>query len=163
MTEDAEKNNNNNRITTTVAREKSQKKEDHHHGGSDHPTSYLEAMMHMFKGNVGAGLFAMGDAFKNGGIVVSPILTVVLAVICVHCEHILVKSSRKAEEISKTLQTFDYAETVLKTFQNGPKKFRALAPTMYTIVQVLVCITQLGFCCVYFVFITNNLEQVSIR
>ncbi|KAL5275592.1 SLC36A4 family protein [Megaselia abdita] len=157
MSGDIEKNNNARKAS--VGQEKEQKKEDPH-GGSDHPTSYLETLMHMFKGNVGAGLFAMGDAFKNGGIVVSPILTIILAVICVHCEHILVKSSRKAQELCKTIQTFDYAETVLKTFENGPKRFQCVANAMYTIVQVLVCITQMGFCCIYFVFITENLEQL---
>lgn len=157
MSGDIEKNDDKN---TSSMQEKPAKKEDPH-GGSDYPTSYVETLMHIFKGNVGAGLFAMGDAFKNGGIIVSPILTMVLAVICVHCEHILVKSSRKAQELSKTLETFDYAETVQKSFQNGPKRFQGMANVMYTIVQVLVCVTQTGFCCIYFVFITENMEQVS--
>uniref|UniRef100_T1GGR6 Amino acid transporter transmembrane domain-containing protein n=1 Tax=Megaselia scalaris TaxID=36166 RepID=T1GGR6_MEGSC len=86
MSADIEKNSQNNKSENV---EKPAKKEDPH-GSSDHPTSYAETMMHMMKGNVGAGLFAMGDAFKNGGIVVSPFLTLILAVICVHCEHILV-------------------------------------------------------------------------
>jgi len=47
--------------------------------------------MHLFKGNVGPGLFAMGDAFKNGGIIVAPILTLFLGIVSVHCQHILVK------------------------------------------------------------------------
>lgn len=161
MSGDIEKTDNNNGVKMTVMQEKPAKKEDPHGGSSDHPTSYLETMMHMFKGNVGAGLFAMGYAFKNGGIIVSPIFTIILATICVHCEHILVKSSRKVQEMSKTLETYDYAETVLMTFRNGPKRFKCLANSMYTIVQVLVCITQIGFCCIYFVFITENLEQVS--
>lgn len=57
---------------------------------TDHPTSYIETMMHLFKGNVGPGLFAMGDAFKNSGILVGPILTLLLGLICVHSQHILV-------------------------------------------------------------------------
>ena len=46
--------------------------------------------MHIFKGNVGPGLFAMGDAYKNAGIVLAPILITVLGVICVYSQHILV-------------------------------------------------------------------------
>lgn len=53
MPGDVEKNDRNK--STTAVLEKSVEKEDPH-GGSDHPTSYLETMMHMFKGNVGAGL-----------------------------------------------------------------------------------------------------------
>lgn len=46
--------------------------------------------MHLFKGNVGSGIFAMGDAMKNAGIIVGPILTLILGIICVHCQHMLV-------------------------------------------------------------------------
>lgn len=46
--------------------------------------------MHILKGNIGSGVFAMGDAFKNGGLLLSPILTLLLGIICVHSQHILV-------------------------------------------------------------------------
>jgi Transmembrane amino acid transporter protein len=62
------------------------------HGiASSHPTSYLETLMHLLKGNVGPGLFAMGDGFKNCGILLAPFLTVALGIVCVHSEHILVR------------------------------------------------------------------------
>lgn len=47
-------------------------------------------MLHLFRGNIGSGLLAMGDAFKNGGIIFSPIMTAILGVICVHAQHLLV-------------------------------------------------------------------------
>ena len=46
--------------------------------------------MHILKGNIGSGVFAMGDAMKNGGLIAAPILTLLLGVICVHSQHILV-------------------------------------------------------------------------
>lgn len=46
--------------------------------------------MHLLKGNVGSGVFAMGDAFKNAGLIVSPICTIILGIVCVHSQHILV-------------------------------------------------------------------------
>lgn len=52
--------------------------------------SYLECLMHLFKGNVGSGVFAMGDAFKNGGIWIATVITLYLGLVCVHCQHILV-------------------------------------------------------------------------
>lgn len=77
------------------ATENGDSKAEHGGGGghgiqTDHPTSYIETMMHLFKGNVGPGLFAMGDAFKNAGIIVGPILTLLLGLVCVHSQHILV-------------------------------------------------------------------------
>lgn len=49
-----------------------------------------ETLMHLLRGNIGAGIFGMGDAFKNGGIIVAPILTVLIGLVSVHCQHTLV-------------------------------------------------------------------------
>lgn len=46
--------------------------------------------MHLLRGNIGAGIFGMGDGFKNGGIILAPTLTVLIGVISVHCQHVLV-------------------------------------------------------------------------
>ncbi|GBP00953.1 hypothetical protein EVAR_68898_1, partial [Eumeta japonica] len=48
---------------------------------------YLDTLLHIFKANIGSGLLAMGDAFKNGGLVFATIMTAFLGVICVHAQH----------------------------------------------------------------------------
>lgn len=48
--------------------------------------------MHLFKGNVGSGIFAMGDAIRNAGILLGPGIVLLLGVICVHCQHLLVSN-----------------------------------------------------------------------
>lgn len=127
---------------------------------SEHPTSYLESLIHLFKGNIGPGLFAMGDAFKNAGIVTAPVLTLIIAVISVHCQHVLLCCSAKMQEISK-LETYpDFAETVELCFVNGPPKLRGWSSSMKTAVNIFICVTQLGFCCIYFVFVTTNASQL---
>lgn len=55
----------------------------------------------------------------------------------------------------------DFAETVELCFANGPPVLRPVAPTMKKIVNLFLCVTQLGFCCVYFVFISTNTKQVN--
>lgn len=50
----------------------------------------METLFHLTKSNMGSGLFAMGDAFKNAGLLLGPILTIVLGTICVYSFHILV-------------------------------------------------------------------------
>lgn len=46
--------------------------------------------MHIFKGNIGSGLFAMGDGMKNAGLVMGPCVVIILGLVCIHCMHILV-------------------------------------------------------------------------
>lgn len=54
-----------------------------------------------------------------------------------------------------------FAETVELCFATGPKRYQKLSVTMRRAVNVFLCITQLGFCCVYFVFISSNVKQVK--
>lgn len=49
--------------------------------------------MHLLRGNIGAGVFGMGDGFKNGGIILAPTLTILIGIISVHCQHVLVSGS----------------------------------------------------------------------
>jgi proton-coupled amino acid transporter len=46
------------------------------------------------KGNIGSALFAMGDAFRNAGIIAAPIAALFLSVICVYAQHMLVSAVR---------------------------------------------------------------------
>lgn len=64
----------------------------------------------------------------------------------------------KIQSNRKTLP--DFADTVQLCFENGPPLLRGWSKTMRTIVNIFLCVTQFGFCCVYFVFISSNLKQV---
>ncbi|XP_068154918.1 proton-coupled amino acid transporter-like protein CG1139 isoform X2 [Drosophila tropicalis] len=125
-----------------------------------HATSNLEAATHLFKGSVGAGLFAMGDCYKNGGLVGASLLLPVIAVMCVHCERMLIRGSMLAVERTPGATFYDYPETVEKSFEYGPRPLRRMSKAMKLIVEMFLCVTQFGFCAIYFVFITENLYQV---
>lgn len=51
-------------------------------------------MIHLLKGNIGTGILAMPDAFRNSGWVVGLVCTALLGAICTHCMHILVCSCK---------------------------------------------------------------------
>lgn len=124
-------------------------------------TTYLETLLHLFKGNVGPGCLAMGSATRNGGLIVAPILTLFIGIACVHVQHILLNCSEKMRIRLNLEERPDYAETVELCFASSSNPtFRSCAKLMKTLCNVFICITQCGFCCIYFLFITTNLNQV---
>jgi proton-coupled amino acid transporter len=50
-------------------------------------------MIHLLKGNIGTGILAMPDAFKNAGLIVGTVGTLLMGIICTHCMHMLVRSA----------------------------------------------------------------------
>lgn len=116
--------------------------------------------MHVFKGNVGSGMFALGDAFRNGGLILGPVLALALGIICVHCQHVLLQCSKRMRNRTNSVQYPDFAETVGLCVENGPRATHRFANVMRVCVNWFLCVTQLGFCCVYFVFVTNNIAQI---
>jgi len=119
-----------------------------------------ETIIHMLKGNLGTGILAMPDAIKNSGLLFGNIGLVLMATICIHCMHLLLNSSQElCKRTNKPFLTYsDVAETSFATSSSA--RIRRLAPSVRLIVDVFLCVTQLGFCCVYFVFISQNLQQI---
>lgn len=123
------------------------------------PTNYLETLANLFKANVGTGCFAMADAIKNSGILLGPIATLIIAGICVHCFHILVQCSEYIKKANNLSTRPDYAETIELSFAISKKeKFRNSSKLIRRICNVFICLTQLGFCSVYLVFVGRSVK-----
>lgn len=187
------------------------------HRKLDHPTSNIDTMIHLLKGNIGTGnlyvffyfdkfsyifsvfsfylcilgILAMPDAFKNAGLYVGLFGTMLMGIICTHCMHMLVGCSH---ELCRRQQvpSMSFPEVCYNAFQTGPqglRRYSNMARYISTLAQnvntnhtqqiriafnlifrfilfrrqtinLFLCITQLGFCCVYFVFVAVNLQEV---
>ncbi|CAA9995095.1 unnamed protein product [Nesidiocoris tenuis] len=125
----------------------------------EHPTSNFDTMVHLLKGNIGTGILAMPDAFLNAGLVVGTLGTLFMGAICTHCMHILVNCSH---ELCRRYQcpSLTFSQVVHRSFKSGPVTFQPFSKLIRWIVNTFLIITQLGFCCVYFVFVAKNLKQV---
>ncbi|KAF2892776.1 hypothetical protein ILUMI_13393 [Ignelater luminosus] len=132
----------------------------HPRSAIDHPTTYTETLVHLFKANVGSGIFAMGNAFKHAGFAVAPFCTIFIAIICIHSQHLLVNASTRMKNELHLEEFPDYAETVELIFATAPMELQQYSTSIRSVVNTFLCITQLGFCCVYFVFIATNINQV---
>ncbi|KAG8230404.1 hypothetical protein J437_LFUL010205 [Ladona fulva] len=125
----------------------------------EHPTSNTDTMIHLLKGNIGTGILAMPDAFRNAGLVVGTLGTLLMGVICTHCMHILVKCAHELC-IRTEVPALGFSDVVETSFSTGPLIIRKHSRLVRYLVNIFLCITQLGFCCVYFVFVSANLQEV---
>ncbi|XP_058063458.1 proton-coupled amino acid transporter-like protein pathetic [Anopheles bellator] len=156
-------------------------------GEDVHKTTYMETMMQLCKGNIGTGCYAMGVAFKNGGLLFGTIVTLLIGFVCVHCQHVLINCAKLMQDRNQRARheqrqmVFnnsmlspppsvvieepppDFAETVGMCFRYGPRAIRRWATPMRRAVNVLICVSQLGLCCIYFVFISSNFKQIADR
>ena len=117
-------------------------------------------LMHILKGNIGTGLLALPLAVKHAGLIGGPIGLFIVAVMAVHSMHLL---SNNAAILSNRYKTsnLDYAQCLNLAVRHG--SIRCLQPfhnAFQKTVNIFIFITQLGFCCIYFVFMAENIRQV---
>ncbi|XP_074650093.1 neutral amino acid uniporter 4-like isoform X2 [Tubulanus polymorphus] len=123
----------------------------------EHKTTNIQTMMHMLKGNIGTGMLAMHNAVMNAGLVVGSVGILVVGFIATHCMHILLNCSRVLARRTEA-QNFDYTMTMYTAFSTGPQPLRRIAVFMRYSVNMFLNITQIGFCCVYVLFIAENVR-----
>lgn len=125
-----------------------------------HPTSYFETLVHLLKGNIASGMLAMGDAYKNAGLLFASFLTVTLGVICVFNQHVLINCANLMRETNKLDYYPGFDDTMKLCFEAGPPVFKKYAKLAKFFVNFFIVTAQLGFCCVYFVFISSTTKQI---
>ncbi|KAK8730976.1 hypothetical protein OTU49_007729 [Cherax quadricarinatus] len=115
-------------------------------------------MIHVLKGNIGPGLLALPEAFMNAGLWVGFAGIPIMGLICINCMHILVKSSK---ELCRRVHVsvLSYEETAELAFKTGPGPFRRWHRAVYYVIKTFLVITQTGFCCVFVVFISQNIQE----
>uniref|UniRef100_A0AAR2L929 Amino acid transporter transmembrane domain-containing protein n=1 Tax=Pygocentrus nattereri TaxID=42514 RepID=A0AAR2L929_PYGNA len=118
----------------------------------------LQTLIHLLKGNIGTGLLGLPLAVKNAGLVMGPLSLFVMGIIAVHCMNILVKCAHHlSDKLGKPFLT--YGEAVEYGMENV-SWLRNYSHWGRRVVNLFLIITQLGFCCVYFVFLSDNVKQV---
>ncbi|XP_026326881.1 proton-coupled amino acid transporter-like protein pathetic [Hyposmocoma kahamanoa] len=123
-------------------------------------TSSFGALANLLKASLGSGVLAMPVAFKNAGMLVGAIGTILVGLICGHAIHILVKTSQQLCVETKK-PCLGYADTCELVFQNGPRPVRKYATLIREIADWALATTHFGACCVYVVIIAESFKQIS--
>nr|XP_057912147.1 proton-coupled amino acid transporter 1 [Doryrhamphus excisus]XP_057912155.1 proton-coupled amino acid transporter 1 [Doryrhamphus excisus]XP_057912166.1 proton-coupled amino acid transporter 1 [Doryrhamphus excisus] len=121
-------------------------------------TSFCQTLIHLLKGNIGTGLLGLPLAVKNAGLVLGPVSLLCMGVIAVHCMRVLVDCSHHLSA-KMNRQSLTYGEAVQYGMENV-SWLRRHSQWGRRTVNLFLIITQLGFCCVYFVFLSDNVKQV---
>ncbi|KAL6080930.1 hypothetical protein STEG23_001954, partial [Scotinomys teguina] len=88
-----------------------------------------------------------------------PLSLLVIGIVAVHCMSILVKCAHHlCRRLNKPF--LDYGDTVMYGLECSPSAWvRSHSHWGRHIVDFFLIVTQLGFCCVYFVFLADNFKQ----
>jgi solute carrier family 36 (proton-coupled amino acid transporter) len=126
------------------------------------PAPYFLTLMQLLNTNIGSGSYAMAFAIKNSGIILGPILTLVIGVICVHAQHMLIECADFMREQNNLVIPPNVAETVEMCFLNSKsEKWRRKSSTVKTVCRTSLCVSQLGFCCAYVLFLRETLDDFT--
>ncbi|XP_049885092.1 proton-coupled amino acid transporter-like protein CG1139 [Pectinophora gossypiella] len=128
----------------------------------EHPTTNTETLLHLLKGSLGTGILAMPKAFANAGYVVGTIGTIVIGVLCTYCIHVLIDSCYVLCKRRK-VPSLTYTGVAEAALSEGPDWCKACAPYAAHVVNSFLLIYQIGTCCVYVVFVSDNIEYVLTK
>jgi len=121
--------------------------------------SSLDTMVHLLKSNIGSSIYSIPFAFQESGLWFGFFGLAFMALISTHCMQMLVRVAEtlKKREGDFSVNYANVAETVCLT---GAKQFRKFGSIARNTTNAFIIVTQYGFCCVYLVFVSNNMEQV---
>lgn len=156
-------NNDNSSIALQTATTAS--KQQHQQATNDHllpydKTNFAQSLMHMIKGNLGTGILAMPSTFALCTLLYGVISLPILCLISAYCVHLLVRSSQHLENKIK-LDNLEYGELAKASFKAGPPWLRRQSKLMNYFVDGVLILSQMGICCVYIVFVVDNIAEVS--
>ncbi|XP_050307270.1 proton-coupled amino acid transporter-like protein CG1139 isoform X2 [Anthonomus grandis grandis] len=129
------------------------------HSDIEHPTTNFETLIHLLKSSFGTGILAMPLAFYHSGYVLGIIGTTLIGMLCTYCMHMLVRTEYELCK-RKKVPSLTYPGAAEAALLEGPPFLQKLAPYSGAISNTFLLLYQLGICCVYTVFVAENIKNV---
>ncbi|XP_059610616.1 proton-coupled amino acid transporter-like protein CG1139 [Phlebotomus argentipes] len=131
----------------------------HLHREVSNGLSNAAALVHILKGAIGSGILAMPDALKNSGYISGTLGTLAIATLIVYTIHMLMRC-RYAICKKLSVPSMSYAEAMKTALVGGPSCLQSFANSSAHIVNIFLIVAQIGACCIYVTFISENLQKV---
>ncbi|XP_049783363.1 proton-coupled amino acid transporter-like protein pathetic [Schistocerca cancellata] len=122
-------------------------------------TSDCDTLTHLLKAALGTGILAMPIGFKNAGLSMGVLGTVLAAVVCTHCAYILVKCAHELY-VRTRVSAMSFPDVGEVAFANGPEWAKKFSRTARVTIIIGLFATYFGTCSVYTVIVANNIQQV---
>ncbi|KAD7479146.1 hypothetical protein R6Q59_008046 [Mikania micrantha] len=117
---------------------------------SPHRSSQFKTFANVFIAIVGAGVLGLPYTFKRTGYVTGTLTVFAVAYFTNHCMMLLVKTRRKLESIN--------GFSKINSF--GDLGFVVAGPVGRSSVDVMIVLSQAGFCVSYLIFVSNTLANI---
>ncbi|KAF7256345.1 hypothetical protein EG68_06120 [Paragonimus skrjabini miyazakii] len=118
-----------------------------------------QALMNFIKGNIGTGMLSMPVVLRYAGLWTGFFMILIAGSMAAYLMKVLVRTSRSVrEQHSLDRAKMDYTETVFYVFKYGPMRLRKPKGKIKHTVNLFLIVTQIGFSCVYTLFITENIR-----
>ncbi|TGZ75397.1 hypothetical protein CRM22_000400 [Opisthorchis felineus] len=116
-------------------------------------------LMNFIKGSIGTGVLSMPVVLRYSGLWTGFFMIIFAGSVASYLMKVLVRTSRSVrEKYNLDRSKMDYTETVFYVFKYGPPCLRKPKGKIKHTVNVFLIVTQIGFSCVYTLFITDNLR-----
>ncbi|KAK4347565.1 hypothetical protein RND71_033904 [Anisodus tanguticus] len=119
-------------------------------GKNQHLSSPSKTFANVFMAIVGAGVLGLPYTFKRTGWVMGSIMLFSVAVLTYYCMMLLVYSRRKVESHIKAAKISSF----------GDLGFAVCGPVGRLAVDVMIVLSQAGFCISYLIFVANTLAHL---
>ncbi|KAM3723857.1 Proton-coupled amino acid transporter [Dirofilaria immitis] len=107
---------------------------------------------------LGTGLLSLPLAFKHAGLWLGVILMVILCGICLYCMRLVVYAAHYICRRNGT-DVIDYANVMRSAVESGPTWISIHGYFFKQLLNINMFCAQLGFCCIYFVFMADNIKS----
>uniref|UniRef100_A0A5K3FZ76 Aa_trans domain-containing protein n=2 Tax=Mesocestoides corti TaxID=53468 RepID=A0A5K3FZ76_MESCO len=122
-------------------------------------TSSGAALVNFLKGNIGTGILALPIAFKHSGIWLGSFLLLFYAFLSTYLMHVLLRTVEIViVKHNLDRSKVDYAEAVFNIFKYGPECLKKYKGKAKHTINAFLLLTQLGFCCLYVLFVSQNIK-----
>ncbi|XP_018645556.1 amino acid transporter, putative [Schistosoma mansoni] len=122
-----------------------------------------QALMSLIKGNIGTGILSMPVVIRYAGLWTGFTMIIASGILSTYLMHVLLRTANAVQQRHNWDRSkMDYAETAFLVLKYGPERLRKLKGKLKHTVNGFLILTQVGTCCVYTLFITENIRYFLV-